>query len=1059
MINAETPIITTSTITETPHEVDVPAFLDSDHLLVYECEKDLDSESFSSPLPLTEGDHYSVSQNPDGTGTVTITDRRSTDDESAIVVLNAPPAERILNITPGGIIDPEAIHKTMDQMTLRMKYLEHMILRSVRFDESALHEGVDEPIGDKKSGVLIPLRTDQETYKHFMVFNRLEGRFEWWDASAFENNEDAFETPQPQFNTPSVDNVERTIAVSWDINSAPTYVIFQLYPTGHPERARTHMVRGQNGTIEIEANENGEHQFIGWGWNAFSKESDAVDLGPLTVGLRVPVLEAIQSRAHEIEINWETASTLWTQIQYWKAGTDKIRTVTISPNVGKFVAESLATGSWLFRLWHLGPQNGVSDEMFLDSDESQDNVVMAADGGITGWSVMTERHNDDAYKITSADDPSLVGKEVYVVDYDATTVYVSETLGGTKITPSTSPMNLTVERVGYRVFRYAGPANFTVSGGEQELQCSWTPSSREGDNVSISWWPTARPEERTERQFDDTGSATIPVVPIEEHTVRIWFNVQADAAVFYSRSSEATATPSKFAAPTGFNVTPGTFQLDVSWDTLAGADDSVTIKWHPTERPGSVNTEQFDDDGSATLETQGSLEYTVTIWRNIPYLGGTVYSEGATMTATPNRYPAVPGFSVSSPELYKILVQWDHNDPNLQSYMQIQYWRVTNDGNEDVKYMQVDPSWGWAQFSVEEGGEHYVGIRHMDDYGRSSEFTYQTVVVGYILPPGDVINDVPLLVRPHTPYEIKISLGKVDSVELDCTDSTYLNATGVYTKGTDILGYPAYYYGDYVIAYLYDDPPVTNIEPNFDGFAFGLYASDQVARGEEIYFVGPTACGPVTEGQKDVVPPDPSTLSIVSITRDLDMVDHIEIAYWREGADKDNDSSVVSVDKNRKHISIEVNESGSYHVELRLVSVTGRKSDPTIRTVAVEKYNAPHTTDDLEIVYQSSPRSDQTTLTLNRPNDMAYDEISYFQILGNFDQQVPGEVDSLVTSVFGGVESYNFAQDYFVDRIPSGGSENWPTIGYRAFDTKGRPSETAVINFTMPDTDGTHTFG
>jgi hypothetical protein len=182
-INANTKVVTTSAITTVPHDVVLPEFLDSAHLEVYECEDSANETAHSVPTLLSEGSNYTVSQNSDGTGTLTVSTRATLDANATIVVVNNPPVERDLDIMANGRIDSDALEAVIDRLVLQVKLLQFQMNRCVRFDETSIQAGVDDvaPLQE-----LPPLKTDDLTNNHALIYDKATGTMVFKTASEFD---------------------------------------------------------------------------------------------------------------------------------------------------------------------------------------------------------------------------------------------------------------------------------------------------------------------------------------------------------------------------------------------------------------------------------------------------------------------------------------------------------------------------------------------------------------------------------------------------------------------------------------------------------------------------------------------------------------------------------------------------------------------------------------------------------------------------------------------------------------------------------------------------------
>jgi len=146
----------------------------------------------------------------------------------------------------------------------------------------------------------------------------------------------------------------------------------------------------------------------------------------------------------------------------------------------------------------------------------------------------------------------------------------------------------------------------------------------------------------------------------------------------------------------------------------------------------------------------------------------------------------------------------------------------------------------------------------------------------------------------------------------------------------------------------------------------------------------------------------------------------------------------------------------------RVVNIDGREYISAWSNVLTGSINARSgpTSVILDMFYADSspgPRSDQTTLYWSNPGTLA-NIIEAIEVFTNKDIQSANTIDTRVAVASYNAVSFNFPADYWVDFVQDSGSENWPTVGVRYRFTDGTKSDVSLINFTMPNSDGFHSF-
>lgn len=177
-ILSTTEVITTQVIADVtadlPEDISIPIFLETDHLKVYECVSSVGETSHSVSTLLVESTNYTVAQAEDGTGTLTVTSVNAVSGSVTIVVINDPDIERTADFSANNYLDIEALEEQIDQISLKLKQMEALLLRTIRFDIAGIQAGIDDvaPLGQ-----LPALVTDQETDDYFLKYDKTQGKF------------------------------------------------------------------------------------------------------------------------------------------------------------------------------------------------------------------------------------------------------------------------------------------------------------------------------------------------------------------------------------------------------------------------------------------------------------------------------------------------------------------------------------------------------------------------------------------------------------------------------------------------------------------------------------------------------------------------------------------------------------------------------------------------------------------------------------------------------------------------------------------------------------------
>lgn len=159
-----------------PVSISIPLFLENDHLEVYECVASVGETAHSVATLLVISTNYTIAQAEDGTGTITVSTLNALTGAATIVVINNPDIERTADFSANNYLDIDALEEQIDQMALKMKQMEAVLNRCVRFDLAGIMAGADDVA---VLGEIDALVTDEETDDKILVFNKALGKFYW----------------------------------------------------------------------------------------------------------------------------------------------------------------------------------------------------------------------------------------------------------------------------------------------------------------------------------------------------------------------------------------------------------------------------------------------------------------------------------------------------------------------------------------------------------------------------------------------------------------------------------------------------------------------------------------------------------------------------------------------------------------------------------------------------------------------------------------------------------------------------------------------------------------